>query len=115
MIVEQLAIVAFAAWLNRALCSASSAPRALMPDDDKPEGVSPTSLGINDLKGPSGAKYSVTSFPMEPASVFHVARAKRNSDWISFVFDQRTGIRSLWRISAGTPRRADILRKDFVL
>jgi hypothetical protein len=112
--IEQLGIVLFGWWLSRSDC-ASRPALPMAPEDDKPEGVDATSIGSTIFIGSSGAKYRVTSFPMQPDKLFHVARAARNADWISYTFDPTTGERSLWRLNAGKLRGADILRRDFTL
>lgn len=110
--IEQIPIVVFAWWLNRQGCNRAPVAR---PEDDKPEGVEATPIGDTTLIGQSGAKYRVSSFRMQGGKLFHVSRAARNADWISYTFDSATGERALWRLNAGTLRGVDILRKDFGL
>jgi hypothetical protein len=111
--IEQVGIVLLGWLLNRATCGAARS--AMLPEDDKPEGVQSTSLGSTSFLGSSGAKYRVRSYAMQGGQLFHVARAARNADWVSYTFDPTTGERKLWRLDAATPRGADILRRDLTL
>jgi hypothetical protein len=109
--IEGLVLVVFGWWLNRA-APARTAPD---PELDLPAGTSRTSNGVYDYDAQSGARYRITTFPLGDESLVHIARARRNNDWISFSYEKPSNTRALWRMYARTPKGAATLRRDFGL
>lgn len=83
------------------------------PFDLLPEGVGSKPLETNTVYAASKRQYKVTSYQRGASQKFHVAVA--GSDWVSFIVDDKTGSRVLYRAHGSDQKALDALRGDFSL
>jgi hypothetical protein len=83
------------------------------PFDLLPEGIGNKPLETNTVHAASGRKYQLTSYQRGDSQKFHVAVA--GSDWVSFIVDEKTSSRVLYRAHGSDQKALDALRGDFAL
>jgi hypothetical protein len=85
------------------------------PFDLLPEGIGSKPLETTSPYAASGRQYTLTSYQRGASQKFHVAVAKTGGDWVSFLVDDNTGSRVLYRAHGSDQAALDALRKDFSL
>jgi hypothetical protein len=83
------------------------------PFDLLPEGIGSKPLETNTVHAASGRKYTLTSYQRGATQKFHVAVS--GGDWISFIVDEKTSSRVLYRAHGADQKALDALRGDFAL
>lgn len=85
------------------------------PFDLLPEGIGSKPLETNTVYAASKRQYKVTSYQRGTGQKFHVAVATTGGDWVSFIVDDNTGSRVLYRAHGADQKALDALRGDFSL
>jgi hypothetical protein len=85
------------------------------PFDLLPEGIGSKPLETNTTYAASGRQYKITSYQRGTGQKFHVAVAATGGDWVSFIVDDKTGSRVLYRAHGSDQKALDALRGDFSL
>jgi hypothetical protein len=85
------------------------------PFDLMPEGVGSKPLETNTTYALSKRQYKITSYQRGTDQKFHVAVATTGGDWVSFLVDDKTGSRVLYRAHGSDQKALDALRGDFSL
>ena len=85
------------------------------PFDLLPEGIGAKPLETNTVHAASGRQYKITSYQRGAAQKFHVAVATTGGNWVSFIVDDKTGQRVLYRAHGSDQAALDALRGDFSL
>lgn len=86
------------------------------PFDESPSDVLDRAPQVNDVTAASKRRYKVTSYQRGARQGYHVAqRTDTGRDWVSFIVDDGTAARVLWRANAASPSGLDAMKKDFAL
>lgn len=86
------------------------------PFDQKPDGVAASTVGPPEtIYAASGKQYKITSYARGAEQKYHVAEQVGSKAWISFITDDKTGVRVLFRAHGGDSTALANIRKDFAL
>lgn len=85
------------------------------PFDLMPEGSSEKPFEKSKTFAASGRQYEISSFKRGVEQIYHVAVRVGGRDWISFIVDNNTGGRVLYRAHGANAAALADLRKDFAL
>lgn len=85
------------------------------PFDLLPEGIGSKPLETTTQFAKSGRQYKITHYQRGTGQKFHVAVATTGGDWVSFLVDDTTGARVLYRAHGADQKALDTLRGDFAL
>ena len=83
------------------------------PFDLLPEVIGAKPLETNTVYAASKRQYTLTTYQRAGGQKFHVAVS--GSDWVSFLVDDKTGARVLYRAHGSDEKALDALRGDFSL
>jgi hypothetical protein len=90
------------------------------PFDQQPPGTESKALSVNEQRASSGRTYRITAFRRADDQIYYVAQridgsAEDRKNWVSYLHNTHTKVRTLYRADAASPAALADLKKDWGL